>query len=83
MDFTTFVGLDVHKDTVMVAVAREEGNKEPVPLGQIPKLLKRLVASHERLAFCYEAGPCGYKTYRFLKERGFYCSAFAGTNQSR
>jgi len=32
MDYTTFVGMDVHKDTITVAVA-EEGNTEPVLLG--------------------------------------------------
>jgi transposase len=83
MDYTTYVGLDVHKDTISVAVAKEgDGNSES--LGQIPntresllKLLKRLAVSNERLAFCYEAGPCGYEIYRFLKERGIYCVVVA------
>lgn len=83
MDYTTFVGLDVHKDTIAVAVAKE-GNEEPMSLGNIPnrpdsllKLLKRLVASSNRLSFCYEAGPCGYELYRFLRDRKFSCIVVA------
>ena len=83
MDYTTYVGLDVHKDTITVAVAKE-GNERPMLLGQIPntpeamlKLLKRLAAKEERLAFCYEAGPCGYEIYRFLKGRNVYCAVVA------
>ena len=34
MDYTTFVGFDVHKDTIAVAVAKE-GNEEPMSLGNI------------------------------------------------
>lgn len=85
MDYTTFVGLDVHKDTIAVAVAMEgEGNGEALSLGTIPnrpdslrKLLKRLGASHKRLKFCYEAGPCGYEIYRFFKEHKFPCIVIA------
>ena len=78
-DNTTFVGLDVHKETIAVAVAKE-GYEKPESLGQIPntpesllKLLKRLSVSNSRLAFCYESGPCGYEIYRLLKERDIYC----------
>lgn len=79
----TFVGLDVHKDTIAVAVAKE-GYEKPESLGQIPntpesllKLLKRLSVSNRRLAFCYESGPCGYEIYRFFKKRGIYCIVVA------
>ena len=85
MEYTTFVGLDVHKDTIAVAVAMEgEGKEEALSLGTIPsspdsllKLLKRLAVSHKRLKFCYEAGPCGYGIYRFFKERGYPCIVVA------
>lgn len=48
MDYTTtYVGMDVHKDSIAVAIA-EEGHSEPVSLGLIPnnhdsllKLLKK------------------------------------------
>ncbi len=83
MYYTTFVGLDVHKDTIAVAVARE-GRSEPELLGQVQnnkdallKLIRRLGVSKEQLAFCYEAGPCGYEIYRFLKELDIYCIVVA------
>lgn len=83
MDYTTYVGLDVHKETIAVAVAKKR-NEEPISLGNIPnnshsidKLLKRLLISNSYLAFCYEAGPCGYELYRFLKKRKFPCIVVA------
>lgn len=58
-----YVGLDVHKDTVSIAVARGEG--EPEVVGSVANAwlvlereLKRLGAA-ELLRCCYEAGPCG------------------------
>ena len=56
-----FVGLDVHADTIAVAVAEPGGTVRSV--GVIPnrpesirKLVKRL-GSPEQLRACYEAGP--------------------------
>ena len=76
---TTYVGLDVHKETIAVAIA-EEGHSEPVSLGLIPnnhdsllRLLKKLQKPGRQLRFCYESGPCGYEIYRFLTERGISC----------
>ena len=63
---SAYVGLDVHKDTIAVAVALP-GREEPVYRGEIKnqrKSLVRLIRSlsphGEVLSFCYEAGPCGY-----------------------
>jgi Transposase IS116/IS110/IS902 family len=60
-----FVGLDVHAETIAVAVAEQDG--EVRSLGVIPnreesirKLLKKL-GPVEQLRFCYEAGPTGYE----------------------
>src|SRR5216684_1035320 len=68
-----FVGLDVHKATIAVAVARGDGAAES--LGTIPndpdavvKLVRRLGA--EDGLWCYEAGPCGYELQRLLSELG-------------
>ena len=62
-----FVGLDVHADTIAVAVAEPGGTVRSV--GVIPnrpesirKLVKRL-GSPEQLRACYEAGPTGYVIY--------------------
>jgi hypothetical protein len=62
-----YVGLDVHKDTIVFAVA-EEGQAEAMPLGtfphDVPKIIKKLVklvdGDASRLRVCYEAGPTGF-----------------------
>jgi transposase len=75
---TAFVGLDVHKDSISVALVSDEG--VAVEHGQIEnkpsavgKLAQRLAARHPRLSFAYEAGPCGYGIYRQLKDIGYSC----------
>lgn len=76
--YGAFVGLDVHKETIAVAVALP-GRDEPQFRGEIkhePKALKRWLARLNDefggavLLFCYEAGPCGYGLYRQLVEAG-------------
>jgi transposase len=69
---TKYVGMDVHKETIAVAIAKE-GRGEPVCYGEIPntteairKLVKKVVSPGEEVLFCYEAGPCGYEVYRQL-----------------
>lgn len=78
---TTFVGLDVHKDSIAVAYTRQGG--EPVALGTIPnkkesvvKVLGRL-GPYEQLSCCYEAGPCGYVLYRQMMQLGVKCKVVA------
>jgi len=75
---TVFVGLDVHKDTIFVALAPEAG--EAIAVGQIvntpaavAKLVRRLAGRHGGLSFAYEAGPCGYELYRQLRSLGYAC----------
>lgn len=77
-----FVGLDVHKDTIAVAVA-DLGIGEPRSLGIIRNdhdalrtLLKKL-GSPSQLRICYEAGPCEYVVYRFLQRLKIDCVIIA------
>ena len=79
-----FVGLDVHKDTITVALAEEGQRGEVREYGQIantPADLKKLVDKLGRtgrtLRFCYEAGPCGYGIQRQLTAAGHPCVVVA------
>ena len=80
---SAYVGLDVHKDTIAVAVAMP-GREEPVYRGEIKnqrKSLLRLIRSlsphGEVVSFCYEAGPCGYGVYREIVETGHHSEVVA------
>lgn len=84
MQDSTFIGLDVHKATISVAVARGERRGEVRHWGKVPhradhvrKLVGKLAADGRRLHFCYEAGPCGYGLYRQLVELGHDCIVVA------
>ncbi|WP_226671362.1 IS110 family transposase [Metabacillus litoralis] len=81
-DTIKYVGLDVSKDKIAVAIA-EEGREEPRYYGMIPhtpeamrKLVKKLGETHT-LRFCYEAGPTGYPLYRLLTTLGVHCEVIA------
>ena len=78
-----FVGLDVHAQTIAVAVAEASG--EARSLGVIPnspesvgKLLKKL-GKPEQLRVCYEAGPTGYVLYWQMSRLGVRCEVVAPT----
>ena len=83
-EYRAYVGLDVHKDTIAVAVAWP-GRDVPEYRGMIShrgsslrRLLRRLEGPHgEMLSFCYEAGPCGYGVYREITEIGHDCHVVA------
>jgi transposase len=76
-----FVGLDVHADTIAVAVA--EPNGEVGSLGVIPNRLesiRKMVAKlgpATDLKACYEAGPTGYVLYWQLTMLGVACEVIA------
>ena len=80
----TYVGLDVQKDTIAVAVA-EAGKREEVrdfgKIANTPAAVKTLAVKLKRggddLRFCYEAGPCGYGIQRQLTAMGHGCVVVA------
>ena len=81
---TTYVGLDVHKDTIVVALAdagirgemREYGKIANTPAA-VKALVTKLASRHSELRFCYEAGPCGYGIQRQLAGLGHECAVVA------
>lgn len=80
-DSTRFVGLDVHRDTVAIAVAPAVGEVEfvtelPNDLGKLRKFFEKLRAQHP-LRVCYEAGCCGYVLQRALSSWGIACEVIA------
>ena len=83
MSNVRFIGLDVHAETIAVAVAEPDG--EVRSLGVIPnrpesirKLVKKLGPA-EQLRVCYEAGPTGYVVYWQLTALGVTCEVVAPT----
>jgi transposase len=78
-----FVGLDVHAETIAVAVAEPDGQVRSV--GTVPnrseaigRLMKKLGPA-EKLRVCYEAGPTGYVMYWQLTALGIHCVVVAPT----
>lgn len=81
--FSKYVGMDVHKSTIAVAVAEGRGG-EVRYLGEIAntteaigKLVRQLKKGDDSLSFCYEAGPCGYGIQRHLSDLGWDCQVVA------
>jgi transposase len=79
---TVFVGLDVHAETIAVAVA---SGGEVRSLGTIPnrpdsiKRLMKKLGPAATLRVCYEAGPTGYVLYWQLTKLGIHCEVIAPT----
>ena len=76
-----FLGLDVHAETIAVAVAEPDG--EVRSLGTIAnreesirKFIRKL-GSPEHLRACYEAGPTGFVLYWQLTQLGVECDVVA------
>ncbi|MGR9048261.1 IS110 family transposase [Halobacillus faecis] len=81
-DTIKYVGLDVSKEKIAVAIA-EEGRENPRYFGVIPhtpvgirNLVKKL-GDPSTLRFCYEAGPTGYPLYRQFLALGLHCEVIA------
>jgi transposase len=74
-----YIGLDVHKDSIAVAIAPADSTEVRHygiiggTLDAIDKLVKKLSNENIVLRFIYEAGPCGFVIARHLKSKGIHC----------
>jgi transposase len=81
MDEPTYIGLDVHKETIAVATLRAGAvSCEECTIANTPPAIRKLIAQHPdgcALRACYEAGPTGYDTHRLLTSLGVACEVIA------
>jgi transposase len=73
-----FVGMDVHKESIDLALAEEGGEVRHYgriagDLLALVRVVRKLVACGKQLIFVYEAGPCGFAIYRWLLQQGHQC----------
>jgi transposase len=82
---TRYLGIDVHANSLAIAVAEAGRRGEVRSLGVLPNstvAVRRLVAKlggPKGLRACYEAGPCGYALYWELTRMGVACEVVAPT----
>jgi len=82
--YDAYIGLDVHKETIAVAIASPErageirfwGNINNVP-GSVRRFFTKTGNNYSKILVCYEAGPCGYPLYRLLTAMGIECQIVA------
>ena len=85
---TSFVGLDIHKDSIAIAVA-EAGRAAPHFVGTTPPEMASLCKALTRCAkrqstlVVYEAGPCGYGWARHLSAHGWRCEVISPAHITR
>ncbi len=89
-DPDVFVGLDVHKLSITIAIADAGRGGEVRRYGEIPntpnavtRFVKKLGKRHHKPEFVYEAGPCGYVLFRQLSELGVSCHVVAPSHTPR
>jgi transposase len=85
---TSYIGLDIHKDSIAMAIA-EAGRSAPRFIGTITPepaaLCKALTRCSKRsdTLIVYEAGPCGYGWARYLSSQGWRCEVISPAHITR
>lgn len=80
-----FVGLDVHKDSIVLAAhlsySREWLLEKRFGTSDLSKLRKyrKKLSKHGEVNCCYEASGAGFYLYRLLRTWGFHCEVIAST----
>jgi transposase len=79
MNSVIYAGMDVHKETIAIAVFRDNNRNVEFERqirndpGRIKKFFKRLQDKGENIICCYEAGPTGFAIFRQLEEMAITC----------
>jgi transposase len=81
MTKSTWVGLDVHQDSITAAILRDDSNPPEVvrlsgDLMKVRRLFRRLSAEGP-VRSCYEASGAGFVLHRVLADDGFHCEVIA------
>jgi transposase len=82
-NFTIWVGIDDHADSIKVSVFGSVGSEPLERLEVVPddrglrQLVRRLRVRGRAVRCVYEAGPCGYELYRYLRQHGIGCEVAA------
>lgn len=75
-----YVGLDVHKETIVISIVDENRGSEIRRYGTIPhtltaldRFLRKEISQGAELRCVYEAGPTGFGLYHYLQKNGVDC----------